>query len=148
MSKIKIYLDNCCFNRPYDDQKQHKIFLETEAKLFIQQRIKNGEFDLIWSFILDYENSANPDIEAKKAIQLWENIAIKSILLSPELQSNAKIFNNKGFGIKDSLHIACAIESGAKYFLTTDKGILNKKHFISKITILNPVDFIVLEENL
>ncbi|HQJ05355.1 MAG TPA: hypothetical protein PLI57_03120, partial [Spirochaetota bacterium] len=56
---MKIYLDNCCFNRPYDDQKQHKIFLETEAKLFIQQRIKNGEFDLIWSFILDYENSAN-----------------------------------------------------------------------------------------
>jgi len=36
---IKIYLDNCCYNRPYDDQTQLRIELETKAKLFIQQKI-------------------------------------------------------------------------------------------------------------
>jgi predicted nucleic acid-binding protein len=34
---MRLYLDNCCFNRPFDNQEQLKIKLETEAKLFIQQ---------------------------------------------------------------------------------------------------------------
>lgn len=31
--KYRIYLDNCCFNRPYDDQTQAKVLFETQAKL-------------------------------------------------------------------------------------------------------------------
>ena len=31
--KCRIYLDNCCFNRPYDDQSQPRIRFETQAKL-------------------------------------------------------------------------------------------------------------------
>ena len=34
---MKIYLDNCCFNRPYDDQTQIRISLETQAKLYVQE---------------------------------------------------------------------------------------------------------------
>ncbi|MFN0197095.1 MAG: PIN domain protein, partial [Planctomycetaceae bacterium] len=34
---MRIYLDNCCFNRPFDDQRQIRVRLETEAKLCIQQ---------------------------------------------------------------------------------------------------------------
>lgn len=30
---MKIYLDNGCFNRPFDDQSRIRIMLETEAKL-------------------------------------------------------------------------------------------------------------------
>ena len=47
---------------------------------------------------------------------------------------------NLGLKNKDALHIACAIEGGCAYFLTTDKGILNKQ--ISGITVMNPVDFV------
>jgi len=61
MSKIQVYLDNCCFNRPYDNQERLSVKLETEAKIRIQELIKNGELLLIWSFILDYENSYNPE---------------------------------------------------------------------------------------
>ena len=35
---MKIYLDNCCYNRPYDDQTYIRIHLETEAKLHIQEK--------------------------------------------------------------------------------------------------------------
>ncbi|MDR2716284.1 MAG: hypothetical protein LBB46_06020 [Coriobacteriaceae bacterium] len=38
---MRIYLDNCCFNRPFDDQKQIKVKLETEAKLSIQRQISD-----------------------------------------------------------------------------------------------------------
>ena len=54
---MRIYLDNCTFNRPFDDQNQLRIKLETEAKLYIQQGILNGLFELVWSYILEYENN-------------------------------------------------------------------------------------------
>jgi len=68
----RLYLDNCCFNRPYDDQTNLLVRLETEAKLFIQQAILHKSFDLVWSYILDYENSVNPYQNRKQAIVKWE----------------------------------------------------------------------------
>ncbi len=62
------YLDNCCFNRPYDDQNHQKILLETEAKLNIQQKITIGEIELVWSYILDFENNENPNDMIRNAI--------------------------------------------------------------------------------
>lgn len=44
---MKIYLDNCCFNRPFDDQIQIRIRLESEAKLKIQEEIQKGHVKLI-----------------------------------------------------------------------------------------------------
>jgi len=32
---MKLYLDNCCYNRPYDDQSQEKNHMEGEAVLTI-----------------------------------------------------------------------------------------------------------------
>ena len=29
---MRVYLDNCCYNRPFDEQTQLKVRLETEAK--------------------------------------------------------------------------------------------------------------------
>jgi len=37
---MKIYLDTCCYNRPFDDQNQLKIELESIAKLYIPNEIK------------------------------------------------------------------------------------------------------------
>lgn len=37
---MRIYLDNCCYNRPYDDQENINVFLETQCKLYIQNLIK------------------------------------------------------------------------------------------------------------
>jgi len=38
---MRIYLDNCCFNRPFDDQSGLIVFLETKSKLAIQRMIKD-----------------------------------------------------------------------------------------------------------
>ncbi len=37
--------DNCCFSRPFDNQSQVRIRLETEAELKIQ-KIRLGTFDI------------------------------------------------------------------------------------------------------
>ena len=43
---MKIYLDNCCYNRPYEDQSQIRISLEAQAKLHIQSEIKMDSMSL------------------------------------------------------------------------------------------------------
>ncbi len=48
---MRVYLDNCTFNRPFDDQTQIRISLETEAKLYIQERIRDRTLELVWSYI-------------------------------------------------------------------------------------------------
>jgi len=44
---MKLYLDNCMFNRPFDDQSHINIRLEAEAKLNIQENIRSGLYQLI-----------------------------------------------------------------------------------------------------
>ena len=63
---MRLYLDNCCFNRPFDDQQQLKIKLETDAKLFIQQELLDKKYELAWSYVLDYEIEINPFEERKE----------------------------------------------------------------------------------
>jgi hypothetical protein len=44
---MKIYLDNCCFNRPFDDQSHPRIRLEAEAKLRIQEKVRAGNYQIL-----------------------------------------------------------------------------------------------------
>jgi len=140
VNKIKVYLDNCCFNRPYDNQNDLLIFLETEAKLFIQDIIHSGKIMLIWSFVLDYENEANPFDERKHNIIAWKNLSIVDCNLCDTITDIATDLLKIGLRQKDASHIACAIYAGADYFITTDKKILNKP--VQGIIIINPIDFI------
>ena len=138
-----IYLYNCCFNRPYDDQSQFKIRIESEAKLAIQERIKNGLIELVWSFILDYENEQNIDGQKKNEIYNFERYSKIYFVGTSETEAIANKFHLLGIGKKDSIHLACAIETKADYFITTDNGIIKKQSEIPEISILNPVDFII-----
>jgi hypothetical protein len=42
----RIYLDICCFNRPFDDQTQLLVRLQTEAKLAVQDAIRTGIYEV------------------------------------------------------------------------------------------------------
>jgi predicted nucleic acid-binding protein len=137
---MKIYLDHCAYNRPFDDQNNIKNQLETSAKLHIQDMIKQGKYDLVWSYMSDFENAKNPYAENKKAVQLWENISKYKCKSSEKILAQGGKIEKKGIRASDALHIACAIESQCGYFITTDAGLTNKK--IEGIKIINPIDFV------
>ena len=139
---MKIYLDLCCFNRPFDDQNFRSIYLETEAIFFIQDMIKQGIAGMIWSYMLEYENSANPDSDVKKSISQWRHFAISTIEQRESIMGRASKLKNSGFGVKDAIHIASAVEAEADYFVTVDKGILRKGHAVSEVKIVNPIELI------
>ncbi len=90
---MRIYLDNCCYNRPFDDQKQLRIRLETEAKLNIQERILQKAIELAWSYILDFENTANPFEQRRLAIHVWKNHASVDTDETKEIVEKAEKFH-------------------------------------------------------
>ena len=138
--KPKIYMDNCCYNRPFDDQQHIVLKLETEAKLQIQFEVLLGKYALIWSFILFYENDKNPLSDRKSQISRWENVAEHIVTNETSVREKARIIMGSGVRAKDALHIACAIFAKADYFVTTDKKLLNKT--VDGIMIINPIDFV------
>lgn len=143
---MKIYLDNCSFNRPFDDQHQIRIRIEAEAKLFIQSLIDQGKLELVWSYILEYENMANPYEFRQLVIQKWKRKAKVHITETNLLIEKAEQLTGFNLKAKDALHIACAIEAKCKYFITTDDKILNKNNDIKNIEIVNPIDMIDILE--
>jgi predicted nucleic acid-binding protein len=118
--------------------------LESEAKLFVQKEILQGTFELVWSYMLDFENSVNPYENRRAAIAEWQDIATLDIDDSEEIIELGKKMMNKGIKKKDALHIACAIQAKCDYFLTTDKKILNGR--FEEIITVNPLDFIKILE--
>ncbi|MEE9344943.1 MAG: PIN domain-containing protein [Methylococcales bacterium] len=139
---MKIYLDNCCFNRPFDDQSQPRILLESEAKLKIQENIRSGVYKLVWSYMLDYENSKNPFLERREQILKWQSYSEDDIEEDEHILKTAAIMRLHGIRKLDALHLACAIQAKADFFLTTDDGILKKAGKIDNIQITDPVGFV------
>ena len=140
---MKIYLDNCSYNRPYDDQTQIRIHLETEAKLHIQDMIKNGELDLVTSYILDYENSRNRFLHKRQAISEFINTNESYYVgedKDREAMELAREIRKTGVKDMDALHVACAILAGCDFFITTDDRLL--KYMPQEIQIVTPGEFI------
>ncbi|MDM8566346.1 PIN domain protein [Candidatus Halobeggiatoa sp. HSG11] len=140
-----IYLDICCFNRPYDTQSSEIIKLETEAKLAIQHAVLQKQIRLVWSFILDFENNANPYPDHREAIAEWKNIASIQISALETIRKYANQLTAIGIKSKDALHVASSVEAQCDYFITTDKRLLKKSKILTTINTVNPVDFILKE---
>lgn len=139
---MTLYLDTCCFNRPFDDQSSLRIRLESEAKLDIQLGIRLGQYALVWSYIMDFENGQNPFPERKQQIMKWRLYCKQDVEATPELLAQANVLTQQGFKKLDALHLACSLQAGADYFITTDDGILKKAQNVSAIAITDPIGFI------
>ncbi len=140
---MRVYLDNCCYNRPYDDQSYLRISLESQAKLSIQASIRNGEIELATSYMTYYENGQNPyEMRRKNILEFQDKNA--TVYLSeesvPVVIQKALEIEKTGIKHKDACHIACAIYTGCDYFITTDDRLL--KYTTDEIKLVNPIDYI------
>ena len=146
---MRIYLDNCCYNRPFDEQTQMRIFLETQAKLHIQEQIKNKKIELAVSFISRYENFENPDVIGSMSIAFFFHKATIYIGAEnyDEIFHKASEFVKIGIKMKDATHLVCAIKANCDYFLTTDDKLI-KKYNEKEIIVCNPITFLQLTGDL
>lgn len=139
---MRVYLDNCCYNRPFDDQKQLRVRLEAEAKLGVQEMILSKNVELAWSYVLDFENELNPFEQRKMVVRQWRTYAVADTDETEEIIEKAERLHQMGIKGKDALHLACAIALRCDYFLTTDDYLIKKAVGTSEIKVTDPITFI------
>ena len=123
---IRIYLDACCLNRPFDDQTQARIRLEAEAVLMILAQCETGDWEWISSEALDWEIGQTPDPERLRRVSSLVAHAHRSVPIGPSEVARAQQMEAWGIAAYDALHLACAESGGAEVLLTTDDRLMRK----------------------
>ena len=144
---MKIYLDNCCYNRPFDDQTQIRIFLEAQAKLHIQSLIVSKKIELVYSYMSVFENNYNPNKKHLRIISdFFQNAShFESHAEMQQVEKIAESIVKQNVKNKDALHVASAILSSCEYFITTDDIIL-KRCKSDKLVVCSPIEFLIFQE--
>ena len=91
-----LYLDLNCFNRPFDDQTQERIARETTAIFSILQRIIDEVDLLVWSAVLDFENSQHPLVDRRTEIGRWAQRAVIDMAINEQIFTRAQALAQGG----------------------------------------------------
>ncbi|MGF1540213.1 MAG: PIN domain-containing protein [Pleurocapsa sp.] len=141
----RIYLDVCCLNRPFDQQSQARIRLETEAILEIINYCQSGTWTLITSSVLEAEISQTPNQERIKNVKKILLIAKIKVLSGHWLKERASQLQKLGFTSYDAAHIVSAERASSDIFLTTDDRLVRKSETYAqllKVKVNNPLQWL------
>lgn len=140
---LRVYLDMCCYNRPYDDQSQLKVAMETQSKLYIQSMIKEKKMELVVSYMLRYECSKNPfEMRRNTIFDFMRENAFGYVGDDRKeiIEAKAVEIMKTGIKFKDACHVASAIYAKCEYFISTDTRLL--KYPTKEIKMVTPIEFV------
>ena len=89
---MRVCLDNCCYNRPFDNQGQLKVLLETLAKLDIQRQMRDGAVEYAWSEVLDFEVGKSRFVDRQRQIAPWARNATVYVEIDESIRLRAREF--------------------------------------------------------
>ncbi len=139
---MKIYLDACCLNRPFDDQRQPRVRLEAEAISLILQKLHQREWEWVGSEALVYELSQTIDVERRERLLLLAAQSHQVVEITEKILKRAEKLETSGFGSYDAIHLASAEQAKVDVFLTTDDNIQkmgNRNKELFSFVIANPL---------
>jgi len=140
---MKIYLDTCSLQRPFDAKNQVRILLEAEAVLGILSYVEKKKVKLISSDALVYELENIPSTLRRYNSKSILNLAVIYIKVNPKIEKRAVHLITFGIMPLDALHLSLAENSKADYFCTCDDKLISKaKRLIVKTKIVTPIELI------
>ncbi|MBM4166886.1 MAG: type II toxin-antitoxin system VapC family toxin [Ignavibacteria bacterium] len=145
---MRIYLDVCCLNRPFDNQLQDRIRMEAEAVRTILHRSQTLGWNIVNSEVIEFEIEQMPDEIKKQKVTRLLKTANEFVRVNSFIEKRAKELQTFSFSLLDALHLACAESARTSYLLTTDDAFerkTNKRKNIVHFTVLNPLTFITNE---
>lgn len=140
----RIYLDNCVLNRPFDDQSQERIRLETEAIILLLSHLERKEWTWLGSQALELEIDNTPDSEQQSRLRRVTEFVSLTIEVGEKELARANELQKLGFVGFDAVHLACAESGKADIFLTTDDRLLKLAKRLAKklqVKVENPLDW-------
>lgn len=142
---LKLYLDNCCYNRPFDDLKQEKICLEATAVEDILKLAIDKKLLIYKSIAIDFELSRISNGNKKRQVEdLYDAMNLIDIPYNDTIKRRAIALKKYNIKYMDALHIAFAENANVDYMITTDKLLLNASKRADLTTkVINPVEFIM-----
>jgi len=142
---MRIYLDCCSLQRPFDDKSHPRIAVEAEAVLVILSLCESDYLKLISSDALLFEIGRIPNQDRKEDALAILKIAQEAVELSPEIEKLAGRLEASGLKPLDALHLAFASASKIDYFCTCDDKFLKKaKSFVNLNTkVVSPTELVM-----
>jgi predicted nucleic acid-binding protein len=143
---MKLYLDSCCYNRPYDDQTQERVHLEGEAVLAIIYKRKENNNEIIGSPALDFELKQIADSEKQEKVKdFYEQTINKEIGYNSGIYKRVKELSEQtNIRALDRFHLCFAESAGADVLLTTDdkfEQACARLHL--NVRVMNPLNFLM-----
>jgi len=138
----RVYLDVCALCRPFDDQGQMRIRLETDAVQLILGHVRAENLDLIVSRVHDIEIVAISDLAERTHLELMLHQIGKRV--NPDLsltRHRAEEFVQQGFGPADAAHLAWAEQTGADFVTCDDRLLRRCRRIKLGVWIGTPVAF-------
>ncbi|MBI5153690.1 PIN domain-containing protein [Candidatus Poribacteria bacterium] len=125
---MRIYLDCCCLNRPFDDLRQERVRIESDAVTAILGKIERGEWQMLASDFLLAEVGRIPEPMRRKSCLAFVARASEFVPLGPEVESELRRLVSLGIPKMDAAHMASAVIGKADVFLTVDVVLLRRAH--------------------
>lgn len=140
---MKIYLDTCSLQRPFDNKTQIRILLEAESVLGILSYVETKKVELLDSDALRYEIENIPNTFRRfNAISILDS-ATSYISVNIKIKKLAEMLSTSGLMPLDALHLASAEYSGADYFCTCDDKLISKvKKLKVNVKVVTPIELI------
>lgn len=140
---MRIYLDSCCYNRPFDSHHQERIRREAEAVLAILEsaHVKISCAPLHWE--LAAIANAEKRVRVNSLLSLAQHEEVDATAFTARVPQIAAL----GFRPMDSAQIACAELVAADWFLSTDDLLVRcaaRQAASLKVAVANPADWVVI----
>lgn len=144
---MKLYIDLCLYYRPFDDQSDERIELETNVLLMLLGYASCGKACLVNSFALEFENSKNPNLENRLKVSSLLNYATDYIEYDEKILTRSLGIEENGIMSMDALHIACAESANVDFYITCDDKLVKqlKKQEKLKIVWYDAINFVYRE---
>jgi predicted nucleic acid-binding protein len=140
---MKIYFDVSCLNRPFDDQIQPRIRIESEAILLILERFDAGDWQHIASDMTVLEIEAIQDSQRRERVAALLPLDDNILELEDRTLDRAEELQRRGFTAADATHIAVAESAEADILLTCDDRLLKRaKRTKLRVVVANPKEWL------
>lgn len=139
---MKLYMDLCCLNRPFDDQSQARVALESQAVVLMLEKIDRGEHTMCNSAALVVENSLSLRTQVRLEVEVLLERSDIWVPHDKAIDDRAAELRKLGFKEFDAYHIAAAEAAGCDYLVTCDDKFLKsarRKAAKIKVMVTDPI---------